>query len=79
MSLAATFVQHGHNREKLKRPGETVCVALDACDGRLPKFRNIVFFGARYKHSKIDKASMEDSANECKEARSRRVVIQCFS
>ena len=26
MSLAATYVQHGRNRETLQRPGEMVCV-----------------------------------------------------
>ena len=40
------------------------CVALDACDGRLPEFRislghNIVFFLAHYKHSGIHKASTD--------------------
>ena len=51
MSLAATcVVRHGHNRETLQRPGEIVCFALDACDGRLP---------ACYKHSSIHKASAD--------------------
>ena len=36
MSLAATCVRHGHNRETPQRPGETACIALDAHDGRLP-------------------------------------------
>ena len=36
------------------------CVALDACDGRLPEFRislvhNIVFVEAHYKHSRVYK------------------------
>ena len=57
---------------------------------------NIVFVGARYKHSRYIKDTPvlidpgpgqvpnarkqfgPDSANECREARSRRLVIQCF-
>ena len=61
MSLAATYVRHGHNRETL----QTVCVALDACDGRLPKIRislvhNMVLFGARYKHLRVHKPLLID-------------------
>ena len=53
----------------------------------LLRSQEIVFVGARYKHSRVHKgyASTDrpqfgpDSANECKEATSHRLVIQCFS